>query len=464
MSTEIKVPDLGHDDAVEVIEVLIEAGQQVAKDDPLITIESDKATFEVPAEEAGEITNVSVSLGDEVKTGDVIAEFEPGDADGDSDAEQEAPDSEGSDEKESEDDEQGNKEKEDKKSDQDKVDQDKADQEESGQKKSDKDKSNKKKTEEDQSKQKDNKQKKQSSPKQSSYQPPEKRQSKQDNQTSVNASPQVRKAARELGVDLQYVPTGDNDRVSIADVQTFVREQFSAIDQAESGKDNPERYGDVERTPLSKVRAMTAAIMHKSWLEAPQVTHFDEVDISELEDYRKRHNLSFLPFLLKAVANTLEEFPLMRSSFDAVNAELVQKNYYRIGLAVDTEQGLLRPVLADVDSQSIPDIASSMKTLVEKTRAGRLAPTDQRGAVFTISSLGGMGGTQFTPIVNGPEVGILGVSKTQVKPVYQDGEFVPAMMLPLALSYDHRVIDGVYAAKFMNELKDRLETMAELLE
>lgn len=430
MSNEIKVPDLGGDEGVEVIEVLVETGQQVSNDDPLITIESDKATFEVPADMAGTISAVKVSVGDTVSTGDVIATLDAGEA---SESEASIDDTaENQDNHENETDTAAGNQAH--------------------------DANDQVTTTQPSEKPAANESKKPSQPSASSSQ-------QQGAREVANASPKVRKAARELGVDLSHVESsGASGRITLDDVQRFVREQFTALDEAAAPKtDDPERYGEVQRSELSKIRAMTAAAVHRSWLEAPLVTHFNEANISDLEDYRKRQNLSFLPFLLKAVANTLEEFPLMRSSIDVNNAELVQKNYYRIGIAVNTEKGLLRPVLSDVDKQNLAELGQSLKTLVNKTRAGKLAPTDQRGAVFTISSLGAAGGTQFTPIVNSPEVGILGVSKTQIKPVYADGQFVPATMLPLALSYDHRVIDGVYAAEFMQALVERLESMAELL-
>lgn len=431
----ITVPDLGSDDAVEVIEVMIVEGQVVATDDPLITIESDKATFEVPAEQAGTITAVKVKLGDKVKTGDVIAEI--GDAAQGDDAASSSSSADAS-----------------------MADSPPA-----------QDKTAGKTTGKTNNKTQNVSASGQTSPSVSNVQASNAQAPGQasasgpaEPNAAVNASPQVRKAARELGVDLAHVTASvEHGRITLQDVQQFVQEQLSSLDDAAVKPEDASRFGAVETTPLSKVRAMTAAAVHRSWLEAPLVTHFDEADISDLEDYRKRQKLSFLPFLLKAVANTLEEFPLMRSSLDIPNGELVQKNYYRIGLAVNTEQGLLRPVLADVDQQNIAQLTQSLKTLVKNARAGKLSPADQRGAVFTISSLGAAGGTQFTPIVNSPEVGILGVSKTQVKPVYAAGEFVPATMLPLALSYDHRVIDGVYAAEFMRALIERLEQMAELL-
>lgn len=421
MSSEIKVPDLGSDDAVEVIEVLVEAGQTVSKDDPLITIESDKATFEVPAETSGTIAELTVSVGDQVSTGDVIGTLDEG---------------------------------------------------ETGDKPTNKPEASESKQQQDQSVSvEQDKSEVAPSVASSSATSPEpsraaSQPTKQSSEGVENASPKVRKVARELGVNLSQVePSGADGRITLDDIQLFVREQFNALDQAAAPKaEDPSRYGEVERTELTKIRAMTAAAVHRSWLEAPMVTHFDEADITELEDYRKRNRLGFLPFLLKAVANTLEEFPLMRSSIDVKSAELVQKNYYRIGLAVNTEQGLLRPVLSDVEQQNIAELGQSLKKLVNNARAGKLSPADQRGAVFTVSSLGAAGGTQFTPIVNSPEVGILGVSKTQIKPIYADGEFVPATMLPLALSYDHRVIDGVYAAEFIRVLIDRLEGMAGLLE
>jgi pyruvate dehydrogenase E2 component (dihydrolipoamide acetyltransferase) len=306
------------------------------------------------------------------------------------------------------------------------------------------------------------------------------------NQSSgkVHAGPAARKIARELGVDLTLVKgSGPKQRIVKDDVQAFVKAQMQ---KAQSGASNvvsgsgipaiklPDfsQFGAVERQPMSRIHKITAANMSANWLNIPHVTQFDEADITELEVFRKQQKkmaelrnvkLTPLPFILKACAYALAQYPQFNVSLDMDKEELIQKSYINIGFAVDTPDGLVVPVIRDVDQKGIWQLAEECMALAKKAKDKKLLPSDMQGGCFTISSLGSVGGTAFTPIVNAPEVAILGVSKAAMKPVYDGEGFVPRLMLPLSLSYDHRAVNGADGARFTSLLSELLGDIRNLV-
>jgi pyruvate dehydrogenase E2 component (dihydrolipoamide acetyltransferase) len=298
---------------------------------------------------------------------------------------------------------------------------------------------------------------------------------------SVHASPTVRLFARELGVDLARVSgSGPKGRILKEDVQGFVKKVMAGVAVAvPAGGGLPQmpvvdfsKFGPVENKPLSRIRKLSATHLHRSWVLVPHVTQFDEADISDLDAFRRESSaeakqkglkLTMLAFLLKASAKTLLQFPELCSSLAPDGESLVLKKYVHIGVAVDTPNGLVVPVIRDVDKKGIFQLAEELAAVSEKARVGRLSPPDLQGGCFSISSLGGIGGTKFTPIVNAPEVAILGVSKSQTKPVWDGKAFVPRLILPLSLSYDHRVIDGAQAARVTTYLAELLGDIRRLL-
>ncbi len=303
--------------------------------------------------------------------------------------------------------------------------------------------------------------------------------------TKPYAGPAVRHMARELGVDLAKVKgSGRKGRILKEDVQAFVKQvmtEETGITAPFTGgglgiPEIPEidfsKFGEIEVRPLSRIKKISGASLHRSWLNVPHVTQFDEVDITELEAFRKdlaeegkKRNVkvTMLTFLLKACTAALREFPDFNASVDASKENLILKKYFHIGVAVDTPNGLVVPVVKDVDKKGLFEIAANLGEISQKARDKKLSPNDMQGACFTISSLGGIGGTAFTPIVNAPEVAILGVSRSKMQPVYQGEEFVPRLMLPLSLSYDHRVIDGAAGVRFTRYLSFILSDVRRLL-
>jgi pyruvate dehydrogenase E2 component (dihydrolipoamide acetyltransferase) len=299
----------------------------------------------------------------------------------------------------------------------------------------------------------------------------------------AHASPSVRRFARELGVDLGRIKgSGLKERILEADVKAFVKEALSggaaATGQATAALPRVPvvdfaAFGPVEARPLSRVQRISGARLHASWVNLPHVTQFDEADITLLEEARTKLKqkalqegikLTPLAFLVRACVRALQEFPAFNASLDPEGERLIFKKYFHIGFAADTPQGLLVPVIRDADRKDVYEIARVLAELSEKARAGKLAASEMQGGSFTISSLGGIGGTTFTPIINAPEVAILGVSRSLIKPVYRDGSFEPRLMLPLALSYDHRVIDGALGARFTTFLAATLADPRLLLE
>ena len=405
------IPEIGTDAQVDVIEVAVKAGDSIQAEQALLTLESEKASMEVPAAQAGVVQKISVQVGDKVGQGDVIGELlvqttadvakamSPAEA-----TKSTAP----------------------------------------------------------------------QSPKKESVQAPSLPSG------PVYAGPAVRRFARELGVDLTQVQgRGHKGRIQKSDVQAYVKVRLAAGTGAGGGFDLakvPEvdfaKFGAVETQPLNKIKRLTARNLHRNWVLVPHVTQFDEADITELEAFRKEHKtqaeaqgfkLTPLVFIMKAVVAAMQKFPQFNASLSADGQALILKKYFNIGIAVDTDEGLVVPVLRDVDGKGALQIAKELGEVSDKARRKALTPADMQGGCFTISSLGGISGTAFTPIVNMPDVAILGVSRAAMKPVYTGDEFVPRLMLPLSLSYDHRVIDGAEAARFSKYVVDSLSDIRNLV-
>lgn len=448
---DVEVPDIGDEEDVEIIEILVSKGDSVSAEDGLITLETDKATMDVPCPEDGEIEEMLVNVGDKVSQGSVIAKLKV---------------SGGADDSEAEEDDSAKEEKS-----------------ESG------NESDKKSDDKDQDKEKDSG----SSVKPSSErQPPvpDHPSQRSDRKEGVlHASPAVRRVAREFGVDLSQVKgTGPKDRILKEDVQDFVKYELSrpkavagATGQGGGGLqviDPPKvdfsKFGEVEEVQLSRIQRKSGPNLHRNWVTIPHVTQFDEADITELESFRKSENevakkkdLGFkitpLVFILKACAKALREFPTFNSSLSESGESLYMKKYVHIGIAVDTPNGLVVPVIRDVDQKGIYELSEELVEISSKARDGKLKATDMQGGCFSISSLGGIGGTAFTPIVNAPDVAILGVSRNEMKPKWNGKEFEPRLTLPLSLSYDHRVIDGAEAARFTAYLSGVLGDIRKLV-
>ena len=429
---EIKIPDIGDFDAVEVIEIAVSIGDSVQPEDTLITVESDKASMDIPSPNAGEIKEIKVNIGDKVSEGTPIINMLVSDeaVKKDNKASQEI----------------NNEEIE------------------------------KKETPEVE-KRTENKIVPPVPPK-----TPESSQlAGQSKSAKAHASPSVRRFARELGVDLGLVyGTGPKNRILKDDVKAFTKSIMSGEKLANKGAfSTPEippvdfsKFGEVEQKPLTRIRRIAGQSLHRSWITIPHVTQFDEADITELEEFRKSKlesakkegvKLTLVTFLIKAVVVALQKFPEFNSSIEPSGENLIIKKYFHIGVAVNTKNGLLVPVLKDVDKKGLFEIATEITELGNKAREGKISPKDLQGGCFTISSLGGIGGLHFTPIINAPEVAILGVSRAAMKPVYENGTFEPRLILPFALSYDHRVIDGVAGAQFTQFLNTILTDIRHIL-
>jgi pyruvate dehydrogenase E2 component (dihydrolipoamide acetyltransferase) len=463
---EIKVPDIGDFDAVDVVEVLVEAGDRVAKDDSLITLESDKATMDVPSPAAGTVRELKVKAGDKVHEGTVILTLE-------SDEEEDtspAADEEGG----GDTDEDGAEAVSPRES------------EESGDAK-EAAQSVAPDEQEEETGEGDAEPKQSDAPRADSARrrsaTPERHPVEvvQEDFSRVYASPAVRYYARQLGVDLTRVRgTGRNGRILKENVQEWVKETLSTPGQGgASGLAVPEipaidfsKFGEIEKVSLTRVQKISGPNLQRSWLSAPHVTQHDEADITELEAFRKEHkakakaegfNLTPLAFIIKAVVRALEKYPRVNSSLDPDGEHLILKRYYHFGIAVDTDEGLMVPVIRDVDRKGVIELARELAEVSQQARDRKLTPDRLRGASFTISSLGGIGGSFFTPIVNTPEVGILGVGRHRWAPQWNGEDFEPRLMLPLSLSYDHRVIDGALAVRFTTYLSSVLGDIRRLL-
>ncbi|WP_018952580.1 dihydrolipoyllysine-residue acetyltransferase [Thioalkalivibrio sulfidiphilus] len=431
---EVKVPDIGDFKDVEIIDVLVKPGDAVKAEDPLITLESDKATIDIPSPGAGVIKALKVKKGDRVSEGDAIADME---AEAAAPAEKPA---EKAAEKPAEPEPQAAPEA---------AEPARAE----------------------------------SRPSAEPARPAGPRPSptaglvNEEGFRKAHASPTVRRFARELGVDLGAVDgSGPKGRILKEDVQGYVKRALAQGGGGLGVAPMPEidfsQFGPVETQALTKINKLTGQNLHRNWVTIPHVTQFDEADITELESFRKTLaeeykdkgvKITFLAFLMKAVVSALKEYPRVNASLDATGEHLILKHYYHIGVAVDTPDGLVVPVIRDVDRMSLVDIAAALQAMSAKARDKKLKPADMQGGCFTISSLGGIGGTSFTPIVNAPEVAILGVSRAKMQPVWNGKEFTPRMILPLSLSYDHRVIDGALGARFTTFLSSRLSDMRRML-
>lgn len=436
---EIKVPDIGDFKEVEVIELLVKPGDTVKPEQSLITVESDKASMEIPSSHAGIVKELKIKIGDKVAEGSLILLLEaseaaaaaPVAAAAASPAPAAAPSVPAA-----------------------------------------------------------------TAPAPAAVPAPAatssaatavatSASSASDTQRA-HASPSVRKFARELGVDLTRVAgKGPKGRILLEDVQGFVKGVMSGSTAAPAAAGSGTgmsllpwpsldftKFGQTSLEPLSRIKKISGPNLHRNWVMIPHVTQFDEADITELEDFRKSANdslaksgvkLTMLAFVIKASVTALKKFPAFNASLDANGDNLILKHYYNIGFAADTPQGLVVPVVKNADQKGIAEIAKEMGELSAQARDGKLKPADMQGASFTISSLGGIGGTAFTPIINAPEVAILGLSKSEIKPVWDGKQFVPRLMLPLSLSYDHRVIDGALGARFTVYLAEVLADMRKTL-
>jgi len=426
---EVTVPDIGDFKDVEVIEILVKPGDAVSKEQSLITLESDKATMEIPSPAVGVVKAIKVRVGDKVTKGSAILSLDAG-----TERPQPAP--------------QGEKAR--------------------------------------------------PAPSQTrapaAAAAPSEAAPRADRpgageapasspESRPHASPSVRKFARELGVDLAAVSgSGPKARITQADVQAFVKKAMQRPPAAGApglGLQLPEwprvdfaKFGPIETKPLSRIKRLSGPNLHRNWVSIPHVTQFDEADITELEAFRKDNaqaaekagvKLTMLAFLVKAAVTALRQYPECNASLDAGGENLVVKKYFHIGVAVDTPDGLVVPVIRDADRKGVLDLARELAELSKAAREKKLKPSDMQGGTFSISSLGGIGGTAFTPIINAPEVAILGVSRSQMRPVYLDGQFVPRLILPFSLSYDHRVIDGAAAARFTSYLASVLSDIRRTL-
>ncbi|SMY36473.1 pyruvate dehydrogenase complex dihydrolipoyllysine-residue acetyltransferase [Photobacterium andalusiense] len=424
---DVHVPDIGGDE-VEVTEIMVAVGDTVEEEQSLITVEGDKASMEVPAPFAGTIKEIKIAAGDKVSTGSLIMVFEVAGAApvavAAAPAQAAAPAAVAA------------------------------------------------------------------TPAQAA--PAATTGDFEENNDYAHASPVVRRLAREFGVNLAKVKgTGRKNRVLKEDVQSFVKDALKRLESgaaaSASGKGDGaalgllpwpkidfSKFGDTEVKPLSRIKKISGANLHRNWVMIPHVTQWDNADITELEAFRKEQNaieakkdsgmkITPLVFILKAAAKALEAFPSFNSSLSDDGESLILKKYINIGIAVDTPNGLVVPVFKDVNKKGIYELSEELMTISKKARAGKLTASDMQGGCFTISSLGGLGGTAFTPIVNAPEVGILGVSKSEMKPVWNGKEFEPRLQLPLSLSYDHRVIDGAEGARFITYLNGCLSDIRRLV-
>jgi pyruvate dehydrogenase E2 component (dihydrolipoamide acetyltransferase) len=465
--TEVRVPDIGDFENVDVVEVFVAPGAHVDAEQSLITIESEKASLEIPAPAAGTVRDIKVAVGDKVSEGSVILTLEVDDGGGKTDS---APTKEQAAPEEDREEAPAPKEKAARARQPEPEPEAAADGEEAAPARKEAGKSPSSR----------DARAPEAEKAEEAPAPPKRRAAPgtpaaPKTAALIHASPSVRRFARELGADLARVePSGPKGRILKEDVQGFVKARLAA--PAQSGAALPPlpkvdfaKYGEVHIEPLSKINLLSARNVHRSWLHIPHVTQFDDADITDLEEFRKanqpedkKFKLTFLSFLLKACAGTLKVFPRFNSSLDESGENLVFKSYHNIGVAVDTEHGLVVPVIHDVDSKGIFELAEELADVSARARAGKLTPKDIQGATFSISSLGGIGGTGFTPIINAPEVAILGVARAVTRPVYRDDKLVPRLILPLCLSYDHRVIDGAAAARFTTHLASLLGDIRRL--
>jgi len=452
---EVTVPDIGDATEVDIIELLVAVGDIVEPEDGLITLETDKATMDVPAPEAGKVVSLAVKVGDKVSKGSLVLTLEvAGESSVETDSsapDTSAPDTSAEDTSAAESVTATTSSVV-------------------------------------------------SAPSAPTSAPTPKappvphHPSAGDkvNTGKVHASPSVRRLAREFGVDLTQVQgSGRKNRVQKDDVQSFVKYELSRPKMnpgSSAGSGNTggglqvlaqpkvdfAKFGEIEEVPLTRIQKLSGPNLHRNWVTIPHVTQFDEADITDLESFRKEQNaiaekrklgvkITPLVFMMKAVADALKQYPAFNSSLSESGESLIMKKYYHIGIAVDTPGGLMVPVVRDVDKKGIMEISRELMEISAKARDGKLKSADMQGSCFTISSLGGIGGTAFTPIVNAPDVAILGVSKSEMKPKWNGKDFDPRLMLPLSLSYDHRVIDGALAARFTVHVSGALSDLRRIL-
>lgn len=419
---EITIPEISENvEKGTVISVLVSEGDSVNEDDPVLEIETDKAAVEVPSPFSGTISEILVSENDEVKVGQTVMKIEPGDSGSDEDAEQEQ-DKPGKERGDSESAEQS---------------EDAAEQKEAGGRDKGKDSS--------------------------------------DDIVPVPASPSTRRLVREIGVNIREVKgSGPGGRISKEDVKEHAKSRLEGKGGAAGGSavsklpEMPDfsRWGETEEVELSKVRAIIAENTEASWRSIPHVTQFDKADISGLESFRRQFGkiaekrgakLTVTSIIVKITALALRRFPRFNATYDAGNKKLILKKYVNLGVAVDTDRGLLVPVIQDADKKSILDLAGELGDLAERTRNKKINPDELEGGNFIISNLGGIGGTNFTPVIFPHQIGILAVDRAEIQPVYENGEFLPKTILPLGLSYDHRVIDGADGARFLRWIAQALQ-------
>jgi pyruvate dehydrogenase E2 component (dihydrolipoamide acetyltransferase) len=458
---EVLVPDVGDFTDIPVIELLVNVGDTVAFDDPLVTLESDKATMEVPAPQAGTITAIHVAVGDTVSEGSALLTLEASEATSSADAPQ--PAHEPAPEPEPESNPGQARSTDDNATPMQDVDPDPpAPSAPEGDVEPDP-----------------------RAPSTYRAPPTEGLPSLPGRRRGTfHATPSVRRFARELGVDLTQVKgTGRKGRMLRDDISRYVKTTLastsSTSNASASGTGIPpipqidfSRFGDIETKPLSRIKRLTGTNLRRAWLNVPLVTHRDEADVTELEAFRasvkaqaeqRGVRVTSLAFIIKSLVAALKEFPTFNASLSGDGESLIMKKYFHVGIAVDTPSGLVVPVIRDADTKSIFDLAQEMAQLSERARDGKLKIDDMSGACMSISNLGGIGGTAFTPLVNAPEVAILGVARSKMTPVWDGTAFVPRLMLPLCLSYDHRVINGAEGAQFVTYLCDVLGDVRRLL-
>ena len=431
---EVKVPDIGDYKNIPVIEVLVKAGDTVKAEDPLVTLESDKSTMDVPSPVAGTVKEIKLKVGDKVSAGVLVLTLDAGGAVAATPAPAKAATPAAA-----------------------------------------------------------------SQTAAKAAPPPAAKPAPAPVAAPAavaavdeagfgksHASPSVRRFARELGVDLSRVKgSGPKDRVVMEDVQAYVKSELARPRGEGAGAGGGlgfnlppmqpvdfSKFGPVTTQPLSRIKKLSGSFLHRNWVSIPHVTQHEEADITELEAFRKSQadeakksgiKFTMLGFLMKASVVALKQFPEFNASLSADGESLVMKSYHHIGVAVDTPNGLVVPVIRDVDKKGLLEIAKELGDVSARMRAGKISPADLQGGCFSISSLGGLGGTFFTPIINAPEVAILGVGKASMKPVWNGKEFVPRLMLPLSLSYDHRVIDGALGARFSSFLATVLSDIRRLV-
>ncbi|MCC7253964.1 2-oxo acid dehydrogenase subunit E2 [Hyphomicrobium sp.] len=417
---EVKVPNIGDFADIPVIEVLVKKGDAVKAEDPLITLESDKATMEVPAPSAGKVSEILVNIGDKVSEGSLILKLE----------------SEGQATRAT----SGNAVPE---------------------------------------------QRTAPPPAAEPQRAPETAAAKPSDASplpaptefgGVNASPSVRRLARELDIDLTSIKgSGEKGRITKADVKAALGggpAKGNALAVPQIPEQDFAKFGPITVQPMTRLKRLSGPHLHRAWLNIPHVTHADEADITDLEIYRKQldtdakikgYRVTMLPFLMMASVVALKQFPDFNASLAPDGESLILKHYYNIGVAVDTPDGLVVPVIKDVDRKRILELSQELAATSQRMREGKIAPSDIQGASFSISSLGGIGGTSFTPIVNAPEVAILGVARATIRPVWNGESFTPRLMLPLCVSFDHRVIDGALAARFASRLAEILSDVRQLV-